>query len=154
MCSAELKKMPSSDCHTWGSIRHAVTKPLQYCMCQELHADKSLISCLLRSSVRGWQIHRWELSTNHCTENWVPNGGVTERTEVTVGVCIPTGRRTKISTNQTPQSSQGLTHQPKRTHGLTHGSSYLCSREGALLDISLRRGPWSFEDLMPQCRVM
>jgi hypothetical protein len=27
-----------------------------------------------------------------------------------------------------PQSSQGLNHQPKSTHGGTHGSSRICSR--------------------------
>jgi len=27
-----------------------------------------------------------------------------------------------------PQSSQGLNHQPKSTHGQTHGSSCICSR--------------------------
>ena len=27
-----------------------------------------------------------------------------------------------------PQSSQGLNHQPKSTHGGTHGSSCICSR--------------------------
>ena len=32
------------------------------------------------------------------------------------------------STNQSTQSSQGLNHQPKSTHGGTHGSSYICSR--------------------------
>jgi hypothetical protein len=36
----------------------------------------------------------------------------------------PIGRT--ISTNQ---SSQGLNHQPKTTHGGTHGSSCICSRE-------------------------
>jgi hypothetical protein len=29
---------------------------------------------------------------------------------------------------QYPQSSQGLYHQPKSTHGGTHGSSCICSR--------------------------
>jgi hypothetical protein len=37
--------------------------------------------------------------------------------------------RTTISTNQIPQSSQGLNHQPRSTHGETHGSSCICSRE-------------------------
>ena len=36
--------------------------------------------------------------------------------------------RTIILTNQTPQSSQGLNHQTKSTHGATHGSSHICSR--------------------------
>jgi hypothetical protein len=35
---------------------------------------------------------------------------------------------TTIWTNQYPQSSQGLNHQPKKTHGGTHGSSFICSR--------------------------
>jgi hypothetical protein len=37
------------------------------------------------------------------------------------------GRRT-LSTNWTPQSSHGLNHQSKSTHGGTHGSGCLCSR--------------------------
>jgi hypothetical protein len=36
--------------------------------------------------------------------------------------------RTTILTNQTPQSSQGLNHQTKSTHGATHGSSHIYSR--------------------------
>jgi hypothetical protein len=55
---------------------------------------------------------------------WVPNKGVRKRTEGVGGVCSPTGR-TAISTNQTPQSSQGLSHQQRSTHG----SSCICSRE-------------------------
>jgi hypothetical protein len=43
------------------------------------------------------------------------------------GVCSPIGWTTKW-TNQYPQSSQGLNHQPKSTHGGTHGSSCICSR--------------------------
>ena len=43
------------------------------------------------------------------------------------GFYNPIGRTT-ISTNQTPHSSQGLNHQPKSTHGGTHGSSCICSR--------------------------
>jgi hypothetical protein len=30
--------------------------------------------------------------------------------------------------NQNPQSSQGLNHQSKKTHGGTHGSNCMCSR--------------------------
>jgi hypothetical protein len=36
--------------------------------------------------------------------------------------------RTTISTNQMPQSFQGLDHQTKSTYGETHGSSCICSR--------------------------
>jgi hypothetical protein len=35
---------------------------------------------------------------------------------------------TTIRTNQYPQGSWGLNHQPKSTHGGTHGSSHICSR--------------------------
>jgi len=33
-----------------------------------------------------------------------------------------------MSTNQIPQCFQGLKHQPKSTHGGTHGSRHICSR--------------------------
>ena len=49
-------------------------------------------------------------AAKHCTEHWVSNGGVRERTEGAKGFCNPIGGRT-ISTNQTspplPKSSQG-----------------------------------------------
>jgi hypothetical protein len=56
-----------------------------------------------------------------------PIGGVRERTEGAERVGNRTGRTT-IQTNQTRQRFQGLNHQPKSTHGGTHGSSYICSR--------------------------
>jgi hypothetical protein len=56
------------------------------------------------------------------TKHWNPNGGVGGRTEGDEGVCKPMGGTT-ISTNLNPQSSQGLNHQPKNTHGGTHDSS-------------------------------
>jgi len=64
------------------------------------------------------------LTANHWTENRVLNEGVRGRTEGAEGVCNPIGKTT-ISTNQ---SSQGLNHQPKSTHGGTHGSSCIHSR--------------------------
>jgi hypothetical protein len=70
---------------------------------------------------------RWVLEANHQTELRVPNGGVRERTEGAEGICDVIGKRT-ISTNQTPQSSQGLNYQPKSTQGGTHGSSRICSK--------------------------
>jgi hypothetical protein len=39
-----LKKRPSRDCPTWGSFLYADIKPRQYCGCQEVHADRSLMS--------------------------------------------------------------------------------------------------------------
>ena len=67
------------------------------------------------------------LAANNWTEQVFPNRGVRGRTEEAEGVCNPIGRTT-ISTNQTPQSSQGLNYQPKSTHGATNGSSCVCSR--------------------------
>jgi hypothetical protein len=33
-----------------------------------------------------------------------------------------------VSTGQTPRSSLELDHQPKSTHGSTHGSGHICGR--------------------------
>jgi hypothetical protein len=66
------------------------------------------------------------LAANHWTEQGDPNGGVRERTEEAKGVCDPIERT--ISTNQYPQNSQRLNHQPKSTNGGTHVSSRICSR--------------------------
>jgi hypothetical protein len=67
------------------------------------------------------------LVANHQTEHRDPNGGVRGRTKGAEGFCNPIGRTT-ISINQTPQSIQGLNHQPKNTHKGTHGSSCICSK--------------------------
>jgi hypothetical protein len=66
------------------------------------------------------------LSVNHWTEHRVPNE-VRERIERAEGIYNPIERIT-ISTNQTPQSSQGLNHQPRSAHGGTYGSNHICSR--------------------------
>jgi hypothetical protein len=81
-------------------------------------------SYLLRSSARAWKIQRQMLATNHWTKQGVHNGGVRERTEGAEGLCNCIGRAI-LSTNQT---SRGLNHQTKSTHGATHGSSCICSR--------------------------
>jgi len=69
----------------------------------------------------------WMIAPNHRTEHRGPNGGVRERTEGAEVAYISIGRTT-ISTNQIFQSSQGLKHKPKSTHGGTHGFSCICSR--------------------------
>jgi hypothetical protein len=60
-------------------------------------------------------------------EHRVPNEEARERTQGAKGICSPIGGTT-IQTNQYLQSSLGLNHQPKKTHGGTHGSSCICSR--------------------------
>jgi hypothetical protein len=91
--------------------------------------------CPLRGSARTWQIQRKRLSSNHWTEHKDLNEGVRERTEGAEGVCNPIGRTT-ILTNQT----QGLNHQPKSTHGGTHGSSCICNR-GLHYETSIEGSP-------------
>jgi hypothetical protein len=54
-------------------------------------------------------------TANHQIDHGDPNGGVRGRAEGAEGVCKSIGRTT-ISTNQSPQSSQGLNHQPKNIH--------------------------------------
>jgi hypothetical protein len=60
-------------------------------------------------------------------EYWIPSGGVRERTEGAEGVCNPHRKNNNVN-QPDPQSSQGLNHQPKNTHGGSHGSIHICSR--------------------------
>ena len=55
-------------------------------------------SCLLRGSIRAWQIQRWMLATSDLSTGF-PSGGARERIQGAEGVCNPRGRT--ISTNQT-----------------------------------------------------
>ena len=68
------------------------------------------------------------LTANYGTEHGVPNRGVRERTKGDKGDSSLVGGTT-ISTNQTLPELWGLNYQPKHTHGGTHGSSRICSRE-------------------------
>jgi hypothetical protein len=54
------------------------------------------------------------LATKHWNEHRNPNGRVRKRSERTELLCNPIGRTT-ISTNQIPQSFQGLNHDPEYT---------------------------------------
>ena len=62
----------------------------------------------------------WMLAVNHQNELWDPNVEVRGRTEGAEEVCNIIGK-TRISTNQTPQSSQELKLQRNKTHGATRG---------------------------------
>jgi hypothetical protein len=64
---------------------------------------------------------------SHWTEHRVPDGGVGEGTEVLEGFCSLMEGAT-VSTDQNPQNSWGLDHQPKSTHIGRHGSGCICSR--------------------------
>jgi hypothetical protein len=84
-------------------------------------------SCLLRGSASAWQIQKWMLTAIYWTEHRVPTEVARKRTQGIKRVCSPVGGTT-IWNNQYPQSSLGLNHQPKKTHGGTHGSSCICSK--------------------------
>jgi hypothetical protein len=62
----------------------------------------------------------------HGVPNGVPNGGIRERAEELKG--FATHRKNNNINQPDLQSSQGLNHQPKTTHGGTHDSSRICSR--------------------------
>jgi hypothetical protein len=105
-----MKERPSRDCPTWGSISYTDTKPIYYCGCQEVLADSSLIYLSPERLCQSLTNTEADALSQLSTES--PNIGVRERTEGAEGVCSPIGGTT-ISTNQNPQSSQGLNHQPK-----------------------------------------
>jgi hypothetical protein len=113
-CGAETEEKAIQRLPALDPFHIEVPKPRHYCECQDVFTDRSL----LRGSASAWQIQ---------TEHRLPSRGVRERTEGAEGVCSPI-EGTTISTNQTPQSSQGLNHQPKGTPGGTCDSSCICSR--------------------------
>jgi len=63
------------------------------------------------------------LEPNLWTEQGDHNGVVRGQTEGVQGT-----HRKNNNITRHPPSFQGLNHQPKNTHGWTHGSSYICSR--------------------------
>jgi hypothetical protein len=83
-------------------------------------------SCLMKDSVSAWQIQRLILAAYHWTEHKVPNEGARERTQEAERFSSPIGET--IWTNQYPQSSQGLHHQPKKSHCGTHVPICIYSR--------------------------
>ena len=109
-----LKEIQYRACPICISIIYTVTKSRHYC-------------CIPRGSASAWQIQRWMLSANNCTEHKVPNRGARERTKGAEGASSHKGGTTKW-TNQYPQSFQGLNHQTKSTYGGTYGSSCICIR--------------------------
>jgi hypothetical protein len=89
--------------------------------------EPHIASCLLRGSASAWQIQKWMLTAIHGTDLRIPNEGARERSQRAEGVCSPI-EGTTMWTNQCPQSSEGLNHQAKSTHGGNHGFYCICSR--------------------------
>jgi hypothetical protein len=123
-------------------------------------ANKSLLTgiwyrCFLRGSASAWQIQKWMTTAIHWTEHRVPSGKARGSTQGAEGVCNPI-RRTTMWTNQYLQSSLGLNHQPKSTHGGIHGSSCICSR-GWLCGTSREKRPlvlWMFYSQEYSCECI
>ena len=127
----KLEERPFRDCPKWDPSHMQPPNPNTTADANKYLLRGVWYSCLLRGSATAWQIQRWMLAANHWTEHGDPNRGVRRRAEGAEGVCNPIGRTT-ISIKETPpnppQSSKELTHQPKSTHGRTHGCSSICSR--------------------------
>ena len=87
-------------------------------------------------SVSVWQLQKCMLTAIHWTEHRVYNVGARERAQGAEGVYSPIDGTT-IWTNQYPQSSDGLNHQPKNKHGGTQDSSHIW-RRGRTCGISMR----------------
>jgi hypothetical protein len=92
-----------------------------------LGSAQGQVELRIRKIPVAWQIQRWTLAAYHWTEHRVPNEGAREWTLGAEGFCRPIGRTT-IWTNLYCPSFQGLNHQPKSTHGRTHGFNHICSR--------------------------
>jgi hypothetical protein len=122
-----LKERPSRDCPAWDPSHMQTLNPDTIADAKKCLLTGAWYSCFLRGFARTVLIQIWILAANYWTEHGDPNGGVRGRTEGAEGVCSPIGGTT-IWTKQYPQSSQGLNHQPKSTHGGTHGPSCICSR--------------------------
>jgi hypothetical protein len=69
-------------------------------------------------------------TVRHWTEHRNPNVEIRPRTVGAEGVCNPIGRT--ISTKKTPQSSQGLNHQPKNTQGIPMASAGYVAEDGLI----------------------
>jgi hypothetical protein len=112
-------------------------------------ADRSLIQLFSESLCQPLTNTEVDLTANHWTEHRVPKEGARESTQGLEAVCSPIGETT-IWTNQYSQSCLGLNHQPKKTHGRTHGSSCICSKGWP--GQSSTGGLWSCDDSMSQDR--
>jgi hypothetical protein len=88
------------------------------------------------------------LQANHLNEHRDHKRRVRRRTEGAEGDYNPIGR-TK-STNQTPQSSQGLSNQQKCIHGEIAWFQLQMWQSTALSGINGREGPWSCGVLLYQ----
>ena len=109
-----LKERPSRDGPTWRSIPYTVTKPDTIVEAKKCLLTGAWYSCLLRDSARGSK------PTTGLSTDWKSWRGLQPH------------KKNNKSTNQTPRPTPpkfpGTNHQPKSTHGATHGSSRICSK--------------------------
>jgi hypothetical protein len=94
-----LKERPSRDCPTWGSIPCTAIKPVRYCGCLEVLADRSLIWLYperLFQSLTNTEPHSQLLDWAQGSQMEELEKGLKEQ-----GVCSPMKGAT-VSTGQTP----------------------------------------------------
>jgi hypothetical protein len=115
-----------------GSILSADPKPWNWCCCQEVLVDRTLVCLVFQSSASIWPIQMcmwmwtWMLGAKHQSELRDLCRGPGGRTGGLEGDCNPLGRT--MWAGWTTQSSHGLDHQLRSVHGGINGSRYICSR--------------------------
>jgi hypothetical protein len=131
-------KVWSRDCTTWESIPYTVAKSRCYCRCLEMLADGSLI-WLSPESFYQSLTNTEANAQSQCWKSTIGLSPGSQMEELEKGLkelrkfATPWGGGqggTTVSTSQhlPLQSSKELDHQPKSTHGGTHGSSRICGR--------------------------
>lgn len=112
-----LKEQPET-ASPWDFFPSTDTKHWHYCWCQDVLTDNSLV--WLPSERLCQYLTKTDADTHSTANLWTepgdPSGKVRGRDEVAEGDYNPT-RRTPVSINWIPQSSQGRNHQPKSIHG-------------------------------------
>jgi hypothetical protein len=124
----KLKEKSSKDWSTWGSITYTATKCGCYCGFWEGLGNGSLIWL---SSERLCQcLSNTGMDAHSQPTDWAWGSLMKELQKRLRSweelVCSPM-EGAMVSSGQKPWSSWGLNHQPKNTHGGTHGVGIICS---------------------------
>ena len=109
-------------------------------------------SCLLRSSAWDWWIQRQMLAATLWNEHRVPNWGVRERTEGAKWICN-NWKKNYVNQPDAPELT-GTKPLIKEYTWRDPGLQLHMYQRMPLSVINRRRGPWSCEGSIPQCRGM
>jgi hypothetical protein len=118
-----VKDRPSRDCPTWGSIPYTVSKFRHLLMPRSACWQESDIAVSWETPPEPGKYRGRCLQLNI----WLSTGSLMEDIEKEL-IGFAFHRRNNSINQPDPQSSQGLNHQPKSTHGGTDDSNYICSR--------------------------